>query len=189
MNRVAPFRPSASTAAGGDDREARFVASFAAASGDVFACVLMIIPDRHAAEDVVQDVCSVLWRKFDDFEPGTSFSRWACAVAFREAKAHARRRRRSATVPLDEAAMNRVETVRANAGELLELRREMLGTCLERLPARDRSMLERFYRDGATAKEIADAVGRSADGVYVTLGRLRRRLFDCVQRRLAGETQ
>ncbi|MEM1063728.1 MAG: sigma-70 family RNA polymerase sigma factor [Planctomycetota bacterium] len=176
----------ASAGPGDTGRQARFVEAFESSSREVFACVLSVLPDRSEADDVFQDVCAVLWRKFDEFEAGTSFTRWACAVAFREAKAHARRRRRRGSVRLDEAALLRVEVVRAAASELLELKREMLTECLGKLSDTDRALLNEFYAENVTAAEYAQRHGLSKDGVYVKLGRLRRRLFDCVQRGLGG---
>ncbi|MEM7812148.1 MAG: sigma-70 family RNA polymerase sigma factor [Planctomycetota bacterium] len=175
--------------AGSADRQVAFMRAFAGSYRRIFASVLAVVPHRDEAEEVVQDVCVVLWEKFDKFDPSTNFTAWACTVAFRQAKAHTRRSRRAAGVTFDEAVMRRIAQVRAGASELLELRREQLGRCLDGLKADDKAFLMRFYAGESTVVEIARDEGRSAAALYVKLNRLRRRLSDCVRRRMRGGVQ
>jgi RNA polymerase sigma factor (sigma-70 family) len=40
-----------------------------------------LVRDRHLADDVLQETFLTVARKAGDFEPGTNFPRWACAIA------------------------------------------------------------------------------------------------------------
>lgn len=37
--------------------------------------------DRHLAEDIVQETLAIAWKKFQQFDPATSFSAWTATIA------------------------------------------------------------------------------------------------------------
>ena len=47
----------------------------------IYGFVYSLVGDRAAADDVLQEVSTVLWRKFNDFEHGTNFNAWALNIA------------------------------------------------------------------------------------------------------------
>ena len=47
----------------------------------LFGFVLTLLPRLDEAEKVFQNACLVLLDKFDEFQPGTDFIRWACQIA------------------------------------------------------------------------------------------------------------
>ena len=47
----------------------------------VYAYIRALVFRRADAEDLLQEVAVVLWRKFDQFEPGSRFDQWAYRVA------------------------------------------------------------------------------------------------------------
>ncbi|MGB0578314.1 MAG: sigma factor [Limisphaerales bacterium] len=62
----------------------RFIGSFLPSWGDV--------------DEVVQRTAIAIWRKFDQFDPGTEFIKWACVVARFEALAYRRKMARDRLV-------------------------------------------------------------------------------------------
>jgi RNA polymerase sigma-70 factor (ECF subfamily) len=70
-----------------------------------------------------------------------------------------------------------------------ERERRALDHCVERLPAPHRELVRRCYQSGASIKEAAEALGRSATALYKTLHRVRKLLLDCIERRLAEEAE
>lgn len=50
-------------------------------------------------------------------------------------------------------------------------------------------LIENAYSSEHSIRQLADRLGQAAQTVYNRLFRLRRLLFDCVQRRLASERQ
>jgi RNA polymerase sigma-70 factor (ECF subfamily) len=71
--------------------------------------------------------------------------------------------------------------------DLGERRVRALRECLGSLPAELREFLEMRYSGDASIADIARRTGRSGTAVKVRLFDLRRRLRDCVDRRLAWE--
>jgi RNA polymerase sigma-70 factor (ECF subfamily) len=167
------------------DRTEEFVRLFALHQRRVYAFILTLLPHRSDAEDVLQETSAVLWRNFDDFQPGTNFAAWACEVARRQVLAFARQKRHD--------AMMRHSFVKAVAQEVqgrvdeLEGRYRALEKCLEKLSPRDRELIQRRYREGASVVDVAAAVQRPAGGLYKAYQRIRAALLDCVDRTLAAE--
>jgi len=65
--------------------------------------------------------------------------------------------------------------------------RTALDTCLQKLPADQRSLVEAAYAPGSRMDELAARLGRTAMAVYKSLHRIRMMLTDCAKRELAKE--
>ena len=152
----------------------------------LFLYLLGLLCSRDLAEDALQETNVVLWRKRSQYEPGTNFFAWACQVAFFEAcKARQKQRRR---VPVfSDVFLRGVAPELLAAAEGSDTLRTTLLECVEELGERDRELIERRYDDGATTRSVAASVGRSADAVYKSLGRIHQELFDCVTNKLKEE--
>jgi RNA polymerase sigma-70 factor (ECF subfamily) len=80
-----------------------------------------------------------------------------------------------------------LETVSKEALERsdeLEERRNALIECIQKLRPRDRELIQQRYAPGEKGKHLAEQIGRPANSVYQSLGRIRRALMECIQRRL-----
>lgn len=47
----------------------------------IYGFIRSLVVHRADAEDLLQETASVLWRKFDEFRPGSNFLAWALQVA------------------------------------------------------------------------------------------------------------
>lgn len=168
--------------------EAEFLRQLAAHYRNMYACALSIVGTPNDANDVIQETCVVLWQKYDEFNRGTNFRKWACAITFNVAKNFVRRQRRHCRTGLSDDLLARVVQVRTAEAELLELRREVLRECLEKLSQADRTFLFDSYQESASLAEFSRRQGRTAAAVYSKLTRLRQILARCVHRQLeSGE--
>jgi RNA polymerase sigma-70 factor (ECF subfamily) len=147
-----------------------------------------LVRDRHLADDVLQETFLTVSRKAADFEPGTNFPRWACAVA-RLKVMEAQRREKGNLLFLSEEAIEAL----AASDDLPEqdARAELLDGCIDDLPPAMRRSVELRYVGEHKPAEIARIIGWSAEAVYVALSRARGLLRDCVERKLleTGETR
>jgi len=164
-------------------RETEFLRDLAGAYRHAYASALAIVGNRADADDVIQEVCIVLWKKYDEFERGTDFRKWACSVAFHVARAFVRKHRKQ-SLSLSEQALARIEQIRGGGSELFELRREVLHDCLEKLSERDQQFLCDCYGSPISQVEFARSQGLSVETVYTRIKRIRTRLIDCVNRTL-----
>ncbi len=154
----------------------------------VFLYALGLIHNAADAEEVLQETNIVLWRKFDEYEPGTSFESWACRVAYFEVLKYRERAARERRV----FSLDLVETLAAEAEKVADQfddRRDALQGCLTKLRDADRRLVLNRYRPGATTRGLAKATGRSVQGTRKSLHRIRMTLFECIQRTLTAEAR
>jgi RNA polymerase sigma-70 factor, ECF subfamily len=148
--------------------------------------LVTIVHNLHDAEDLLQQSALVLWQKFDTFEPGTDFYRWACRIAFLMAMNFLRTKRLK-SVFLSEELLGELAAKQLDRVENQDCYREFLPDCLEKLPKKDRDLVGICYIGAEKYSEVAARIGRTADSVYHSLHRIRRMLFDCVHKAIAQE--
>jgi RNA polymerase sigma-70 factor (ECF subfamily) len=148
------------------------------------SCVLLWVPNWNDAQDITQQVSVILWRKFEQYQPGTSFLAWALGIAKLEAKDYWRRQQPDRRLFTDEFVDAVAEDAVAMAEEV-DHRRGLLKHCVDRLRPADRELLALRYERETAVVDIARQVGRSVEAVYKSLGRLRAALLECVGRQAA----
>ncbi len=144
-----------------------------------------LLPRQQDAEDVMQNTLLVLWQKFEQFHPATSFYAWASRVAYLEVQNYRRRNSRLVTI-LDDAVFEQIAVQIDGQSDLLEARREAMLRCADRLSPIDRELINMRYTPGATVKDIARRLGRPANSVCKSLGRIRQALWDCINQETDG---
>jgi RNA polymerase sigma-70 factor (ECF subfamily) len=167
--------------------ESEFVLLITGHQTAIYAYVLTLLPDRVAAQDILQEANLVLCRKRDEFEPGTHFKAWAFSIAYWQTMAHLKRVKRSGLVALDPDVLELVAQEAEEQLEDLEDRHLALKSCLQKLPAGDASILLAHYQRGESLAEISGRLGRSRDALKQVMLRIRRVLRACIERQLVGQ--
>jgi RNA polymerase sigma-70 factor, ECF subfamily len=152
----------------------------------LFGYLWALVHDPNDAEDLYQQTSIVLWKKFGDYRPGTSFFNWAIAAARYEIFNFLRTRKRRLQFHTDlYARLNSVFDELKT--DLLQARLEALRDCREQLDQQDRQLLEACYGGQLNFRETAARLGRTPKNVYNTLVRIRATLLKCIQERLAKQ--
>ncbi len=155
--------------------------------GQLFGYIHALVRRLDDAEDIYQDTALVMWSKFREYESGTNFLGWACAIArFRAAnflKSERRRRKHFSQALQEKLAALQASVHPSDAG----LQQEALIDCMERLPESDRQLVELCYGSHESFRQVAERLGRSPQSVYDALSRIRRVLFECIDRAVARE--
>ncbi|QDT37553.1 sigma-70 family RNA polymerase sigma factor [Stratiformator vulcanicus] len=180
-------RPEAGVSAREDTVHEEFLSMLQRSYHAIYGCVVTLVPDRNDAEDVMQETVIVLWRKFDEYDRSRPFVQWANGVAYNTARSFLRRENyRRGGVALSDGLLRQLSRVRTSCNELLELRQERLRKCLSLLPEEDRELVLVCYRDEVTIAQIAAERQTSPNALYQKLGRIRQRLFECIDRKMKG---
>src|SRR5205823_1545310 len=145
-----------------------FIIQLTAVQSSLWAYVFSLLPDHGSAQDVLQETNLTLWRKADDFQPGTSFFAWACQVAYFHVLSHRRRVRRDRLVFSDEVVAYLAERQAERETELSD-RLVALRGCLEKLPEASRRLLEQRYTPGGSVKDLAESDQKSVAAVSQVL--------------------
>jgi RNA polymerase sigma-70 factor (ECF subfamily) len=152
----------------------------------IFSYIYTLVPDRHDANDLLQETSLVICEMFHEFTPGTDFVAWACQVAYWQIR-KARQKFARAKVVFNQEVVDAVaQTAAALSGELNE-RHEALAHCLEKLHPRDREMVLLRYEPGSGVEAAARRAGRTLEAAYKALARIRKLLLDCVTNQLSAE--
>ncbi len=153
----------------------------------LFGYILTLVPSRYDAEDILQEASLTICEKFADFEPGTNFYSWACQVAYWKVRA-ARKKFATSKVIFNEEVLEAVSQTRLEMEDELDIRHSALSRCLQKLNERDRRMVLVRYESGHNVKAAAQACGRTIQGAYKALNRIRKTLHDCVSLEVSVET-
>jgi RNA polymerase sigma-70 factor (ECF subfamily) len=165
-------------------RNAQIVQLLATHHRSLLSYVFSLIPNRADAEDIVHDTIVVILEKFGEFHPGTDFLAWARAIAYNRVGSFIQKKRATAAGVFDDQLRASIasEWERIQEGE--SKRQMALQDCLDKLPDRSRRLLLARYEPGGNAVGAAELLGYSTQAAYKALARLRRKLADCIERKL-----
>jgi RNA polymerase sigma-70 factor (ECF subfamily) len=171
------------------DHEGRdaFARLFAQHDRWLFAYLVSLLGNSAHAEEVFQEVCVVLWREYEAFQLGTDFVKWVSVIAHHQVHRFRRQERRVGP-QLSDAAVDLLSDDAVERAGLLESRRDALRNCLEKLSNKDRQLVQHCYGDSRVSfKGVAETLGRPANTVYKALNRIRKALYECIERTLGIE--
>jgi RNA polymerase sigma-70 factor, ECF subfamily len=158
----------------------RFVQRLGIHQDRLYAYILMLLPNREAAADVLQETNLVLWQKAAEFDEKRDFGPWACRIAYFQVLAWWRDKNRDRLVfdqrLLDELAAD-AESLSSELGD----RCRALQLCMIRLSDRERDLLRHRYQLGLSIKEIAHKFGQSPNAIAMSLSRARHELLQCIE--------
>ena len=167
------------------DRESAFADLFQECYRQLLAYVHVLVRNYTDAEDVVQQTSVVLWRKFDEYRPGTSFAAWACGVARFEALNFLKQRRRYHARFSEAFQLKLAEAMAGVAVAEVNQRAAALEDCVEQLPESQRDLLRRCFGGSESVADVARQLGRTTHSVYSSLRNIRHKLLECVDQSTA----
>ncbi|MCP4509865.1 MAG: sigma-70 family RNA polymerase sigma factor [Fuerstiella sp.] len=163
-----------------------FIREFTQSQRRLYLYILPLVGNSSDADEILQETNLVIWAKWRQFELGSNFLAWGRAIARLEVFRHRRNRNRKMTL-LDGNVLEQVAEQSELVNEHLDVRQAALAKCLTQLRVKDRELIELRYAPGANGDKVAKTLGRPANSVYQSLGRIRRVLMECVRMQLAEE--
>ncbi len=151
----------------------------------ILAYVLCCIPNRADADDVFQNTVSVLWKKFDQYEPGTDFIAWSIAIARYETMTFFRKSKRNGKIHFDEDLQRIIESDSKTVNERFDDRIEALRKCLKKLTPNDVQVVKMRYEQELPFARIADRLGVSSTAAFKKISKIHSRLIRCIRLQVA----
>ncbi|MBN2211091.1 MAG: sigma-70 family RNA polymerase sigma factor [Sedimentisphaerales bacterium] len=161
----------------------QFIRLYQANEARIYGYILSMIGHWSEADDLMQETASVMWGKFEQFEPGTDFAAWGMSIAHYEILNYLKKKKEKHLQFSEEtmAALHpKIEEVSQSADQF----RDALRKCLSLLPDKDRLLIKLRYEMGATVRSVSERIGRQATTVYKALQRIHARLYVCIHQRL-----
>ncbi|WP_145374944.1 sigma-70 family RNA polymerase sigma factor [Symmachiella dynata] len=149
----------------------------------LFRYIMTFVARHDDAEEILQRVAIVLWRKFSEYDPTRDFLPWAYRVAYFEILKFRTEAGRSRLIFREDVLEALAET-RHTLSPVLEAQHQALDACLEKLNAESAALLRRRYGESETVAALATEKGTTAKALYRKLDRLRDLIADCVERRV-----
>jgi RNA polymerase sigma-70 factor, ECF subfamily len=144
--------------------------------------------NAEVADDVVQDVFLIAYRKIETLDLKESLFPWLLTVA----RSQLRQRWRSQEPAnlgdkIRSLVCQRLEQESANeSGSTFSEHFDQLKKCVERLPDKLRTLIDLVYHQDKTCDEASAAAGMNGTAVRVALHRARKALRECVESSLGG---
>ncbi|MEL7500134.1 MAG: sigma-70 family RNA polymerase sigma factor [Planctomycetota bacterium] len=151
----------------------------------VRAFVAATVWDAHHAEDVLQEVATVVAKNYDSYDASRPFPPWCLGIARLKVLEYFRANSRDRTT-LSNGTLLALESAAQNIAEdHLVARRAALQACVRKLRGRQRQVIEMKYLLEVSIEEIAKRLATSVNAIGVTLHRARTNLRECVKLTLA----
>ena len=155
----------------------------------ILAYILYYVPNRVDADDVFQNTTSVLWKKFDQYTPGTDFVAWSCVVARFEIMSYFRQKRREGKLHFDEHLQDIIDAEVSTVNSQFDERLRALRECFKKLISAEVKVMKMRYEQDLPFARIAERLGISSPAAFKKVSKIHSRLIQCIRQRIAfGET-
>ncbi|MBP5770225.1 MAG: RNA polymerase sigma factor [Bacteroidaceae bacterium] len=135
-----------------------------------------LVEQQEDAEDVVQNTFVAAYEHLKDYDPQkASLATWLQRIAYHEALYHLRRRKRQVLLPLNVGKDVPDELPESTTAEQLD-------EAIQKLPPEDQMLLQLYYFDGRSLKEIAYITGTAVNALDREISRLSSQLHRIRQR-------
>ncbi|CAN5438411.1 sigma-70 family RNA polymerase sigma factor [soil metagenome] len=171
------------------DRRALFSDLLLQNRSRLFAYIHALVRNLADTDDVFQQTALALWRRFDTYDASRPFLNWSMGVARFEVATWLRNRARDRLRFSDELTQLMLDAFAELSADEVSDRQATLPGCVDKLTDVDQLLLKQCYLRGGDVASVAMRLGRSAQSVHNSLKRIRRTLFDCIERALARSTR
>ncbi|MBI1369251.1 MAG: sigma-70 family RNA polymerase sigma factor [Planctomycetes bacterium] len=168
-----------------DDHEL-FMRLFAEQHRRLHQFIASLTPNRTVAEEVFAETSVVLWRDFASFDRTRDFGAWSRGVALNQIH-KARRSFRDPRLLFNDELVAHLAEDHERCEQISDQRRAALSGCLAKLRDTDRDLIHRCYDAQTTVERVAREIQRPAGSLYHALSRIRRALFECIERSIRTE--
>ena len=147
--------------------------------------ILVSVPHRADAREILQETAVALWRQFSIYNPERPFLNWAMGFARIETRRFLSRESRRAQ--LSEKAMVALEQEMEGISEFDSALERHLATCLGKLSEKAQRQIKGYYLEGHTPETLSQSEDRTVEAIYKTIQRARRKLQACIERQMNSE--
>jgi RNA polymerase sigma-70 factor (ECF subfamily) len=152
----------------------------------IYAFILSMVHNSSDADDVMQDTITLMWRKFDDYTPGSSFIAWGITIArnfvlkFFEKNKHSK-------LSFSPEIEKKIDALASQKLESNENRHDALRNCLKKISTQNYELLKMRYVKKMPTKIIALERGIAPHAMYRVMGKIHDALQLCMKKALLGQ--
>lgn len=163
----------------------RFLQLFRRNEERIFGFILKLLPNFSLAEDIMQDTMMIMWRKFEEFEDGTSFAAWGMQIARFKVMEFHQQNKKHLVVRFNDEILGRLTAEEPSSGSKNRYL-EALHGCVNKLQEQNREIIVLRYLKEMSSKQISLQIGVSTNVVYKNIAKIHYLLQQCVEKTLSA---
>ena len=153
----------------------------------IYTYILSLVPNYTDADDIFQNVSEVIWRRFDQYRPGTNFLSWALRCTHLEVLNFRKKKYNSRQIIFDHETFEQMLPIVNDEVVNIDYRRDALEECLKKLGEIGKKVIRMRYNLGLKPKQIGSHLGYTVANIYKVISRIHDRLLACIERTLQSE--
>jgi RNA polymerase sigma-70 factor (ECF subfamily) len=167
---------------GGQRDGQRFVEILGAHERELFGYIFSLTANWDDSQEVMQRLRIRVWEQFDRYDQARPFGAWARAIAYYLVLAFRKERSRQREY-FTEQVIQLLDEAYAKSSGGMSQSREALVECLAKLPTEKQKLVTDYYSPGGVPA-LAKSLGMTANSLRQSVHRIRKQLYECVQRSL-----
>ncbi len=148
----------------------------------IYAFIISLVANHSDADDIMQEVSTVIWNKRVSYMAGTDFVSWALTIAKFQVLKY--RKKKKLVIPLDDEIIETLAEESQSRTVDVQSRIDALKKCVGKLSPEQRKFVELKYQDGLATQIISDRTGLSVYQIYRRFASIHGSLLRCVRRSL-----
>lgn len=162
-----------------DERD--FVSLISTNQRRILAYIITLVPNRHDAEEIMQETTVLMWEKRGDFVSGTDFVAWGARIAYYKILNYRKQIVKHRHLIMDDSQFARIEQQAMSKCRQSEEVLYKLDECIRKISGPDRRLIRMKYSQNISASEIAVRINKSVRSVYLAITRIHNVLLSCIE--------
>lgn len=155
--------------------------TFYANQGKLRGYIFSATRDYHATEDILQEIAIVVAKKASVYDADRPALPWFMGIARNQIQRHYRAKGKESGNVSYELLEDFVPLFASYEMEEISERQVALKKCVDMLPQKQRHIMQMRYVDELDCSQISKTLGRSIQGIYGLLKRMKSGLRKCVE--------
>ncbi len=155
----------------------------------IFSLALTLLKNRQDAEDLSQDVLVKAFRKLPQYRSEAPLKAWLYRITYHEGLNRLKKvRRERSTLEVDDQTPNdHLESTGVLGALDAADKRVLLRHALDQLPTQDQILVQAYYFEDLSIREISSMTGLTESNIKIKLHRSRKILHQVLQKTMADE--
>ena len=152
----------------------------------IYAFILASVHHISDADDIMQDVSTVMWHRFKDYDSKSNFTAWGIGIA-RKLILNFYSKKKKSRLQFNDKTLDSFKDLACSKIRQTDRRVEFLRHCVQQLKGRNLEMFDMRYKQNLKINTIADRFGLSIHVAYRAMAKLHQLLQFCIQRKMKEE--
>ncbi len=164
----------------------RFLRLLMGSQRQIYAFILASVHNISDADDIMQDVSTVMWRRFRDYDSTSNFTAWGIGIA-RKLTLNFYSKKKKGRLHFDNETLESLKDIACAKINEADQRVDFLRRCITQLEKKDRELIQLRYDRNLKTNIIANMVGLSVHVTYRAMAKIHGIIQLCIKRKMREE--